>query len=108
MTAQPHISAPAGPGRAARYFGAVLLALTGLFTLALVLNHPVLAGRHDVKAVAVGIQALARVDRLVHGYVRRGSPIDGDDHIVRQQPCARRRRRWWTAGSFTSWTGSRG
>ena len=67
MTAQPHISAPAGPGRAARYFGAVLLALTGLFTLALVLNHPVLAGRHDVKAVAVGIQALARVDRLVHG-----------------------------------------
>ena len=67
MTAQTLSPDHEGPGRGARRFGAALLALTGLFTLALVLNHPVLAGRHDVKAVAAGIQALAAADRMVHG-----------------------------------------
>jgi len=67
MTAHPPVHDHTRPGRGAQRFGAALLALTGLFTLGLVTNHPTLGARHDVQAVAVGIQALARVDRLVHG-----------------------------------------
>ncbi len=67
MTAQTPTHAPSTPVRGAQWFGAALLALTGLFTLALVMNHPTLGARHDVQTVAIGIQALARVDRLVHG-----------------------------------------
>jgi hypothetical protein len=67
MTAQPPVHDHTRPGRGAQRFGAALLALTGLFTLALVMNHPTLGARHDIQAVAVGIQALARADRLVHG-----------------------------------------
>jgi len=67
MTAQPPTHDPASPGQGAGRFGAALLALTGLLTLALVMNHPVLEGRHDIQSVAVGIQALATADRLVDG-----------------------------------------
>ena len=46
---------------------AALLAVPALLSFVLILHHPALHGRHGVADVAAGIQAVARMDRIVHG-----------------------------------------
>jgi len=66
MTAQTPTQDPS-PSRGARRFAGMLLVATGLLSLGLVMNHPSLGAHQGVQAAAVGIQAVARADRIVHG-----------------------------------------
>jgi len=67
MTALTPLDDQAGASRGARYFGGVLLAMTGVLMLGLVLHHPTVEGRLSVQALSAAIQRVAGVDRFVHG-----------------------------------------
>ncbi len=46
---------------------AMLIGLAALATLGLILHHPVLHSRGNIVQVATGVEALAGMDRLIHG-----------------------------------------
>ena len=55
------------PSRRTDLLAASLIGLTAVATLVLVLHHPVLQGRGDIGREAAGIEALAGMDRFIHG-----------------------------------------